>query len=63
MEKLYAAIVHLFANSNAVRAMKKIDLPVKTCVTCALPFTWRKKWARCWDEVRYCSERCRRNKP
>ncbi|MBR9904718.1 MAG: DUF2256 domain-containing protein, partial [Gammaproteobacteria bacterium] len=21
----------------------------------------RRKWARCWDEVRYCSERCRRS--
>jgi hypothetical protein len=42
--------------------MKKSELPVKTCLTCGLPFTWRKKWARCWDEVRYCSERCRRNK-
>ncbi|MCK7001810.1 DUF2256 domain-containing protein [Enterobacter kobei] len=21
--------------------------------------TWRKKWAKCWDEVKYCSERCR----
>ncbi|WP_263226031.1 DUF2256 domain-containing protein [Pseudomonas alabamensis] len=40
--------------------MKKSELPVKTCVHCQLPFTWRKKWARCWDEVRYCSERCRR---
>nr|WP_233702410.1 DUF2256 domain-containing protein [Duffyella gerundensis] len=29
---------------------------------CGLPFTWRKKWERCWDEVRYCSERCRRHK-
>ncbi|WP_162689798.1 DUF2256 domain-containing protein, partial [Acinetobacter sp. CFCC 11171] len=19
-----------------------------------------KKWQRCWDEVRYCSERCKR---
>ncbi|MBI6853863.1 DUF2256 domain-containing protein [Pseudomonas cichorii] len=42
--------------------MKKSELPVKTCATCGLPFTWRKKWARCWDEVRYCSERCRRHK-
>ncbi|RMV70730.1 hypothetical protein ALP06_100485 [Pseudomonas coronafaciens pv. atropurpurea] len=42
--------------------LKKTELPVKTCVVCGLPFTWRKKWARCWDEVRYCSERCRRNK-
>ncbi|RMQ51074.1 hypothetical protein ALQ04_100687 [Pseudomonas cichorii] len=32
-------------------------------MTCDLPFTWRKKWARCWEEVRYCSERCRRNRP
>ncbi|MCK7271105.1 DUF2256 domain-containing protein [Enterobacter kobei] len=23
--------------------------------------TWRKKWAKCWDEVKYCSERCRRS--
>ncbi|WP_271197944.1 DUF2256 domain-containing protein [Pseudomonas turukhanskensis] len=43
--------------------MKKGNLPVKTCVTCERPFTWRKKWARCWNDVRYCSERCRRNKP
>ncbi|MDH1443426.1 DUF2256 domain-containing protein [Pseudomonas sp. GD03721] len=42
--------------------MKKSELPVKTCAVCGLPFTWRKKWARCWDEVRYCSERCRRGR-
>ena len=24
-------------------------------------FSWRKKWERCWDEVKYCSERCRKN--
>ncbi|MBK3868441.1 DUF2256 domain-containing protein [Pseudomonas stutzeri] len=39
---------------------KKADLPRKTCVACGLPFAWRRKWARCWNEVRYCSERCRR---
>lgn len=22
-------------------------------------FEWRKKWSSCWDEVRYCSTRCR----
>ncbi|POF43736.1 DUF2256 domain-containing protein [Pseudomonas laurylsulfativorans] len=37
-------------------------MPVKTCVTCGLPFAWRKKWASCWGEVRYGSERCRRHK-
>ncbi|MDX1666724.1 MAG: DUF2256 domain-containing protein [Saprospiraceae bacterium] len=41
--------------------MKKAHLPVKTCVQCNLPFSWRKKWERCWDEVKYCSHRCRKN--
>ncbi|MEP3639972.1 MAG: DUF2256 domain-containing protein [Paracoccaceae bacterium] len=40
--------------------MKKSDLPQKTCTTCGRPFVWRKKWAKVWDEVKYCSERCRR---
>ena len=39
---------------------KKRELPVKTCTRCGLPFAWRRKWARCWGAVRYCSERCRR---
>ncbi|WP_428557377.1 DUF2256 domain-containing protein [Pseudomonas edaphica] len=42
--------------------MKKGELPVKTCLTCGFPFSWRKKWSHCWEEVRYCSERCRRSK-
>ncbi|WP_072857572.1 DUF2256 domain-containing protein [Loktanella atrilutea] len=41
------------------RMRKKADLPVKTCATCGRPFTWRKSWARVWNEVRYCSDRCR----
>ena len=41
---------------------RKADLPTKVCAACSLSFTWRKKWARDWDHVRYCSERCRRNK-
>lgn len=41
---------------------RKADLPTKVCATCGKPFTWRKKWARDWDQVRYCSERCRRQK-
>ncbi|MEM9600852.1 MAG: DUF2256 domain-containing protein [Pseudomonadota bacterium] len=40
----------------------KSNLPSKDCVTCGRPFSWRKKWARCWDDVKYCSERCRREK-
>ncbi|MDG0969562.1 MAG: DUF2256 domain-containing protein [Porticoccaceae bacterium] len=38
---------------------KKSDLPSKVCIQCKRPFTWRKKWARCWNEVQYCSRRCK----
>ncbi|QXV65362.1 DUF2256 domain-containing protein [Mucilaginibacter achroorhodeus] len=40
----------------------KQNLPSKICLVCNKPFTWRKKWAKCWDDVKYCSEKCRRNK-
>ncbi|MEO1673153.1 MAG: DUF2256 domain-containing protein, partial [Cyanobacteria bacterium J06631_2] len=29
---------------------------------CDRPFTWRKKWEKSWDDVKYCSDRCRRRK-
>lgn len=32
----------------------------KTCVACGRTITWRKKWERDWDEIRYCSAACRR---
>ncbi|MCB9880677.1 MAG: DUF2256 domain-containing protein [Planctomycetes bacterium] len=46
--------------SERQRPRNKGDLPTKLCAHCSRPFAWRKKWARCWDAVRYCSERCRR---
>ena len=42
-----------------MRMRKKADLPQKTCAACGLPFAWRKKWEKVWDEVKYCSDRCR----
>lgn len=42
--------------------LRKADFPQKTCLACDRPFTWRKKWARDWPLVRYCSERCRRSR-
>jgi hypothetical protein len=33
----------------------------KTCATCGRRIEWRRKWARDWDEVRYCSAGCRRH--
>ncbi|MGB3721542.1 MAG: DUF2256 domain-containing protein [Pacificimonas sp.] len=43
------------------RMRKKGDLPSKTCPVCKRPFNWRKKWARDWENVVYCSEKCRRS--
>ncbi|WP_297798528.1 DUF2256 domain-containing protein [uncultured Eudoraea sp.] len=42
--------------------MKKQHLPQKICVSCQRSFVWRKKWKRNWEDVKYCSERCKRNK-
>ena len=39
------------------------NLPTKICLTCRLPFTWRKKWERNWESVRYCSDKCRQSAP
>ena len=41
------------------RGIKKQNLPQKTCASCGKPFTWRKKWDRDWDAVKFCSDRCR----
>ena len=42
-------------------AHKKQHLPQKTCPICKRDFTWRKKWQRDWDNVIYCSQRCKRH--
>ncbi len=34
----------------------------KICASCGREFEWRKKWAKNWDEVKYCSDACRRQK-
>ncbi|MBY0338359.1 MAG: DUF2256 domain-containing protein [Acetobacteraceae bacterium] len=38
---------------------RKPNLPEKPCAACGRPFAWRKKWARDWEHVRYCSDACR----
>lgn len=38
------------------------ERPEKLCVVCGRPFQWRKRWEKVWDEVRYCSEACRRRR-
>jgi hypothetical protein len=31
----------------------------KVCAVCGRTITWRAKWAKDWDQVRYCSQACR----
>jgi len=49
------------SKKNTFKANKQY-LPQKICVVCQRPFTWRKKWASVWSEVKYCSEKCRKQK-
>ncbi len=37
--------------------------PDKTCITCGRTITWRKKWERDWDQIKFCSDGCRSHKP
>tara|TARA_B100001287_G_scaffold258878_1_gene245595 strand:- start:257 stop:406 length:150 start_codon:yes stop_codon:yes gene_type:complete len=39
--------------------MNKKYLPSKKCIVCKKDFTWRKKWEKNWENVKYCSKRCR----
>jgi len=43
-------------------AKVKNSFAPKVCARCGLEFEWRKKWAKNWAEVKYCSDRCRENK-
>jgi hypothetical protein len=31
----------------------------KVCAKCGRSFSWRPKWARNWEQMRFCSARCR----
>ncbi|HMS70028.1 MAG TPA: DUF2256 domain-containing protein [Saprospiraceae bacterium] len=44
-----------------MKQVKKENLPTKICLVCKRPFTWRKKWEKNWQEVKYCSHKCRGN--
>ncbi len=46
------------AASQAFKGNKRA-LPSKHCVACERPMTWRKAWAKNWEQVKYCSDACR----
>ena len=40
------------------RGVEEENLPSKVCEVCKRPFTWRKEWEHCWDDVKTCSDEC-----
>jgi hypothetical protein len=40
-------------------ARTKNGFAPRNCAACGRPFEWRKKWARDWHNVRWCSDACR----
>ncbi|MFN5026530.1 MAG: DUF2256 domain-containing protein [Candidatus Fonsibacter sp.] len=47
--------------NNKGKTISKDKLPQKMCIVCQRPFSWRKKWEKNWDFVKYCSKKCSRN--
>jgi len=45
-----------------MKNIKKQDLPTKICPICSRPFSWRKKWSKDWEQVIYCSDKCKMKK-
>jgi hypothetical protein len=45
-----------------MKMIKKQNLQAKICIVCLRPFSWRKKWEKVWEEVKYCSDKCRMKK-
>lgn len=42
------------------RGPASADVPAeKTCTVCGRRIEWRARWARDWEQVRYCSDACR----
>ncbi len=38
------------------------DFADKVCVRCGRTMQWRAKWAKSWEQVKYCSDQCRRTR-
>ena len=45
-----------------MKMIKQQNLQAKICIVCLRPFSWRKKWEKVWEEVKYCSDKCRMKK-
>lgn len=43
-----------------MRPQRAVVADAKPCAVCGRIMTWRSKWSRDWEHVRYCSDACRR---
>jgi hypothetical protein len=50
--------------SEAASSFKgnKASLPSKPCAACGRMMSWRKRWAKNWAEVKFCSNACRQRR-
>jgi hypothetical protein len=44
------------------RVVEAGEFAAKTCAACGRTMEWRKSWAKNWEQVKYCSDRCRAQK-
>ena len=56
--RLISSTSAIWMKDGKGKTVAKNNLPSKDCVVCGRPFTWRKKWERCWDDVTTCSKSC-----
>ena len=45
------------------REVQDGDHAPRHCATCGRTMEWRKAWAKNWDEVKFCSDACRKHRP
>ncbi|MFM7923725.1 MAG: DUF2256 domain-containing protein [Planctomycetaceae bacterium] len=53
----------MIAPRRAARDPRRAGCPPRPPPPPLGAWPWRRRWARDWDNVKYCSERCRRSKP
>ncbi len=41
------------------REVESGERAAKSCAACGRAMEWRKSWAKNWDEVKFCSDKCR----
>ena len=53
------SLLNRFSEQAFQMSCNKAELHVKTCQYCGSTFNWRKVWWRFWDELEFCSQRCK----